>query len=564
MPRLNKSVRKRQLLLQKALDAVTLGCTIRQGAEISGLPLSTFFYHTRRTEANPSNMTYSRTQLTEEEELCIVKMLKEFAAKVNPLLKSDIAEAAELLFCTLPAERQAKMKWASGRPGRKFVELFLKRHQNEIHLGRPSMEEEVRWRSSNANVITTHIAALEKIIKDNGITASHIANLDETGVSPNRDVTGRIQAKQVLNKNRKSVRANPVQRMAYFKDVKRVTMLPTIFANGDCGRPLFITQGGSMPWREVVRGNRYEMETIFECLPRGSLATTRDTVAGVTKFSFELWAEYFVRDVADKTTNGRKILLTYDGYRSHLGVKVLDTLRKGNVLCYCLPAHISGITQPLDVGIFGPFKAHLNKKMHHAAKAFTYEDPTFDLFDLLQLMKDAYESSFTRQNICSAFAKSGLWPIDVGPLISVPRPRSADAHSEMVDVDELRALFEAKREAALQDSVLQPVVVRRGYVDTRLGLLLTTEEAMHAARAQEASSRAKYLEKKARDAAKETREETARAKIRAAREAFEARRQAYRVRMYKDPDQKPRSLAVRRAIAKQRTIARRATQVDIQ
>lgn len=51
------------------------------------------------------------------------------------------------------------------------------------------------------------------------------------------------------------------------------------------------------------------------------------------------------------------MLLIYDEYKFHLGIKALDTLKNGNVIAYYLPAHTSGLLQPIDVALFGPFNA---------------------------------------------------------------------------------------------------------------------------------------------------------------------------------------------------------------
>lgn len=60
------------------------------------------------------------------------------------------------------------------------------------------------------------------------------------------------------------------------------------------------------------------------------------------------------------TVNGRKFLLVYDGYHSHIGLKVLKTLCDGNIIAYDLLAHTSGTLQSLDLIVFRSFKEHLN------------------------------------------------------------------------------------------------------------------------------------------------------------------------------------------------------------
>ena len=74
-------------------------------------------------------------------------------------------------------------------------------------------------------------------------------------------------------------------------------------------------------------------------------------MATVDRHNFAEWATSFVKHVKKKTEGGRKVVLTYDGRRSHLSARALEILKEGNVIAYCLPSHSSGKTQPLDVGL---------------------------------------------------------------------------------------------------------------------------------------------------------------------------------------------------------------------
>jgi len=60
----------------------------------------------------------------------------------------------------------------------------------------------------------------------------------------------------------------------------------------------------------------------------------------VNKFNFLRWAQSFVEEVKDLTSGGSKVLMVYDGYRSHMGLRVVKTLEAGNVIAYALPSHI--------------------------------------------------------------------------------------------------------------------------------------------------------------------------------------------------------------------------------
>ena len=69
------------------------------------------------------------------------------------------------------------------------------------------------------------------------------------------------------------------------------------------------------------------------------------------------------------TANYRKVLLVYDGYRSHMGLKVLEIFREGNVIAYALPSHPSGTKQLLDLHVFRSFKENLNMLIAQTSQA---------------------------------------------------------------------------------------------------------------------------------------------------------------------------------------------------
>ena len=543
------ALKRKHALLLKACAAFEAGATVRDAAKIAKIPRSTFHYKLQNKEkimdSSSGGPSFQRTMLSREEEELVVRLLKVYSDKGHPLRRFDIVDAVSLIVERLPEARRNRICFKQGRPGTKFMEGFSRRQESDIKLGRPSPQEEQRWRATNGDVLTTHLATLEALIQEHSIAASHIANLDKIGVSPNRDAKWKMRTKLVL---RAGTRSHKQSRMPQFKNVNRVTLMPVIFANGDCGRPMVITQGTTEPWRIIERNNRDEIESLADCLPRGPLVTTRKDVAGVDKFNFESWAERFVTDIADKTANGRKALLVYDGYRIHLGVKRLEKLKTGNVIAYCLPAHTSGTTQPLDVGLFRPFKQYLNEIVYAAEEA--HEDAVFDVFDLLYMIKDAYEKAFTRVNIVSGFKKAGIWPVSGDVILSVPRPRSAETPSAIMSVEELQLLFEAKRAAKEASECLQPVVLKRGYFDTSRGLTLTSTEAMALIQAQYRMERARFNARQAKEAAACAIESLERAARAAARLEFNNRVLALRMLRYGVPPVPPRSLAFRRSIAK--------------
>lgn len=117
--------------------------------------------------------------------------------------------------------------------------------------------------------------------------------------------------------------------------MNRITLLACIHASGDVGRPMFVLKGTRMRYRKYLSlENPVEkyLETIADCLPRGSLVATRKDVAGVDKANFVQWSRRIVEDLKCLTANGRKELLLYDGYRSHMCLEALEMFKANGII----------------------------------------------------------------------------------------------------------------------------------------------------------------------------------------------------------------------------------------
>ena len=182
-------------------------------------------------------------------------------------------------------------------------------------------------------------------------------------------------------------------RSVHFRNVSRVTMMPVVFADGGCGRTLFVVQGRTLPYRILDVNSVHATQSLADCFPKGTYITTREDVAGFDKFSFERWASDFGEECRSKTAHGQKVSLLYDGYRSQMSLKALELLKRNNINAYALPSHTIATTHPLDVSVFNSFKHFMRKSITTAAKSV--DTTNYDLFDLCIFMCDAYERAFT-------------------------------------------------------------------------------------------------------------------------------------------------------------------------
>ena len=195
------NLQKRQnKALRAAFSAVEKNeMTQAQAAKSIALPRSTFHYkyhnRARIIEKLKGRATSTRTQLSPQEEDVVVEFIQSYADQSHPIRRYDVADAVEIIVEKMPAERRSKILFRQGRPGRKFLDLFSKRHQGSITFSRPSYQEEQRWIATNADVLSRHFAEIEQLIKDFGIDSQRITNLDETGFTPNRDEVGEYVTK---------------------------------------------------------------------------------------------------------------------------------------------------------------------------------------------------------------------------------------------------------------------------------------------------------------------------------------------------------------------------------
>lgn len=141
----------------------------------------------------------------------------------------------------------------------------------------------------------------------------------------------------------------------------------------------------------------------------------------ITNELWKIWASHFVswlthyRCNLPKNIRNEKILLISDGHSSRASLQVLDLFRQENIELLILPAHVSHILQPFDVGIGGPLKIAFRKRLNETLAEFknsTLSRSAAKRLWYVSSFLDAISISMTLSNCKTAFAKSGLYPYD--------------------------------------------------------------------------------------------------------------------------------------------------------
>ena len=258
----------------------------------------------------------------------------------------------------------------------------------------------------------------------------------------------------------------------------------------------------------------------------------------------------------DLTAGSRKLLLLYDAYRSHMSFEALSMLDRGGIFTYAIPSHTSGATQPLDVGTFGRSKQRVNEVLRNVS--FATRDNALDVFDICNVMREAYQETFIPRIIKGSFEKSGVCPFDPSNIIGVLRPLSSEFPSSIASVEEMKCMLNEKREAFRQNAGIQPVFLTRGFVDTAAGCVLTSAPALELLPAKEAAERRKAMCALRKEDAKEAKFAVESIARRRDREAYKHRMMFYRAAAYNAPMKMPRSVQLRRKLARQRAIMNKA------
>ena len=118
-------------------------------------------------------------------------------------------------------------------------------------------------------------------------------------------------------------------------------------------------------------------------------------------------------DYIAKHTNARldkppKILLI-DRYSSHIDKDFTIKATSYNIYLCLFPGHLTYILQPLDIGVFQPYKHWHKKAVQYIMRDL---DLDYNMASFMRNLRDIRIETFKAGTIYSAFRKAGIWPIN--------------------------------------------------------------------------------------------------------------------------------------------------------
>lgn len=432
-----------------------------------------------------------------EEEL-IAGTILEFQSQGTPLTRDLVLDLTQTFVGTLPAHRRRTLQFRDNRPGYTWLRGFVTRFPYLTVKSTADLENE-RAQAMSPEHVAEHFARVRTVLDKYRITEpTHVFNLDECGFSVKGMTWGR-RVKRVVHAGTTSFQRT----LTWTGSVDHVTCMAVVSAAGKAWTPAFVLPGVLARYRRRQDGR---WETPSDFLPKPNYLYQRE-VAGMDSDIFYSWAKAFVEETALLRTDGKYMLLVYDGYASHCTYRTLKLFQENNIVVVSLPAHTSHALQPLDVGVFSPlknaFRSALNRRVV-VAKRTTRND----IFTICELLQRAFHQAVTPSNIIAGFRGTGLWvqeqrgphqshikpsqytapaaPSAIEALSHRTRSRQEDLRtldeqvSRVETARQLYALFLSNAGTLLSDgTVVENGLVR---VTTTRGATLTTDVVISAAK----------------------------------------------------------------------------------
>ena len=256
---------------------------------------------------------------------------------------------------------------------------FKSRHP-DVTLAKPQKLSLVRAKCTSEEVLDKYFDELGSVMSNSNLNdkPSNIWNIDETGIVMEHSPSNVLCLKGYTP--------------------QAVTSTVTIIAAGNAAGTRIL------PYY-VFPGKRWNDDLMTGSCP-GSLGYMTESGWSNSAVFMDYLERHFKKHVP---TNDSPILVIFDGHRSHINITLKEWGVANNVAFFVLPPHTSHVTQPLDVGCFGPLK----NAFYSECQAFLRKNPGMQItrYNVAEISARAYNKGLTPENLISAFRKTGIYPI---------------------------------------------------------------------------------------------------------------------------------------------------------
>ena len=322
--------------------------------------------------------------------------------------------------------------------GKNYVSRFVDRYRDKLDSRYLDNLDLARHKSESRPSFERYFEDVERLKERYNITLENTYNMDEKGFMIGQmQKSRRIFAKDT-NEDKSLIKSG--------QDGKRewITVLATICADDTVLSPYLIYKAKSGlvqdSWLEGFETQKHNCH--FGATPNGWTSHEHGMA----------WLDgLFNKETKDEAGRSWRLLFV-DGHGSHINQTFIDRCETLRILLVYHPPHSTHKLQPLDVGCFRPLAQNYSKGLGD----FIFKTAgitSFTKSDFFPIFWQAWQSSFNKRNISSAWKKAGLNPWDPDEVLKTlkkpppaPAPQQGNGkRKSMSFLDDLHSPRKAKK-----------------------------------------------------------------------------------------------------------------------
>ena len=371
------------------------GLSLRNAGAQYGVNYKTLSRYVKKFKENEESLanvscgwTGHRIIFEPEQEIAIADYVKKAAAIYYGITMGELRKLAFSMAKENCPERMPENWRKDEAAGYDWAQIFLKRHP-DISLRSPEATSIERMAAFNPTNVAAFMKNLEEALSRHGYGPDQIWNLDETGCT-------------TVQKPRKILAMKGSKQVGSVVSQERGTLVTVCCAVNALGNHI-------PPYFVFPRVN--VQENWLLTAPPGSGASGHPKASGwMTEENFVKYMQHFVKYA--KPTAQSPILLLLDNHQSHLSIEVIDFAKDNNITMLSFPPHCSHRLQPLDVGVYGPFKTFYSQACDNWMRESQNAGKKVTIGVIPKMVAYALPKAMTPANITSGFRATGIYPFD--------------------------------------------------------------------------------------------------------------------------------------------------------